>query len=91
MFLYPWFCEIMFPKKQGKSYGTSPKSKAACDALNLSNKITILDPLKGSVSLGEVGWHGKTESSIHNIWDKKHEIISGFCWAVSTCNFVTVT
>jgi hypothetical protein len=44
-----------YPKKQGKSYGNSPMPKRACNVLNLSDKVKILDFLKGGMSLGEVG------------------------------------
>jgi hypothetical protein len=51
------------PKKQGKSYDTPYKPKRACNVL-LSDKMKILDLLKFSKSLVEVGQsYGKNESS----------------------------
>jgi hypothetical protein len=47
--------------------------------LNLSDKVKILDLLKGSLSLVEVLWYyGKNESSICSSQDKEHEIRSSF-------------
>jgi hypothetical protein len=47
--------------------------------LNLSDKVKILDLLKGGMPLAEVGWcHKKSESSICSIPDKEHEIRSNF-------------
>jgi hypothetical protein len=34
-----------------------PKSKIKVNVLNLSDKVKILDLLKGSTALAKVGWH----------------------------------
>jgi hypothetical protein len=56
------------------------KSKVKVSVLNLSNKVKILDLLKGSTSLAEVGQHyRKNESSICKCSRKKeHEIRRSF-------------
>jgi hypothetical protein len=56
-----------YPKKPGKTYGNPPKPKRAHNVINLSDKMKILDLLKGGMSLVEVGLCcGKYESDIHN-------------------------
>jgi hypothetical protein len=44
----------MVSKKQGKNNGSSPNPKKSHTALNLSDKVKILDLLKGAMSFVEV-------------------------------------
>jgi hypothetical protein len=58
----------LFPKKQGKSYDNPPKPKRACNVLNLSDKVYILDLLKDSLSLADVRQcYGKKELTVHSV------------------------
>jgi hypothetical protein len=45
----------MMAKKQSKSYSNLPKPQKACNVLNLSDKVKVLDLVKGSMSLVEAG------------------------------------
>jgi hypothetical protein len=47
----------MLVERQNNSYGNFPKVKRIYNMLHLSDNVHILDLLKGSMSLAEVGWH----------------------------------
>jgi hypothetical protein len=72
--------KIYFPKSKIKVMEILPsQKKPQCNELNFSDEVKILNLLKGSMALVEVGWcYGKNELSICSVQDKEHEIRSTF-------------